>query len=87
MTDRTEIPQRTPPPLSRSRIVDGKRVPVLETPVTECGKLARLRGVLVVCIRRAGHPVSINYGHHNGYDEWCFDTDGEGNELPATRPN
>lgn len=74
---------RTPPPLARTRTENGKRIPVLETPVIECGKLASLRGVLVICIRRHGHPVAINFGHHNGYDEWCFDTDNEGNEIAS----
>lgn len=66
------IPVRFPPELMRSEVVNGVRVPVLEAPVAECGKLATLRGKPVICIRRAGHPVRINYGHTNGYDEWCF---------------
>jgi hypothetical protein len=69
-----EIPVRFPPPLSRSTVNrQGIREPVMENPVIECGMEARLGGQLVVCIRRAGHPVRINYGHSNGYTEWAFD--------------
>lgn len=70
----SEIPARFPPPLSRSTVgADGMRVPVMEKPVVECGMVTRLGGELVVCIRRAGHPVFINYAHSNGYKEWAFD--------------
>lgn len=69
----SDIPARFPPPLMRSKVVAGERVPIVERPFVECGQEVRLRGKLVVCIRRAGHPVFINYGHTNGYDEWCFD--------------
>lgn len=73
-----EIPVRYPPPLSRSTIgPNGQRIPVMESPFVECGQLARLGGVLVVCIRQAGHPVRINYGHSNGYTEWTFDSQEE----------
>ena len=73
----SEIPVRTPPPLIRSKVVNGKRVPIMEPTFVECGQQVRLSGNLVVCIRRKGHPVAINYGHTNGYDEWCFDETGE----------
>lgn len=70
----TEIPVRFPPPLARSRVnADGVREPVMEPPVVECGMVTRLGGKLVECIRRAGHPVLINYAHSNGYEEWAFD--------------
>lgn len=67
-------PQRFPSPLGRTTIdAQGVRHPVMEEPFIECGQLATLRGVgLVVCVRRKGHPVAINYGHTNGYEEWCF---------------
>lgn len=72
-----EIPQRFPPPLGRvTRGKDGLIYPVVEDRIfiPECGQIVRLRGVgLVVCIRPKGHPVFINYGHSNGYVEWCFD--------------
>ena len=71
----TEYPVRFPPPLARSEVdAQGRRIPVMQKPFVECGEQVRLRGVLVVCIRRSGHPVRINYGHSNGYDEWCFST-------------
>jgi hypothetical protein len=73
MSDPQQIPVRLPPPLGRSKVVNGVRVPIMEQPVIECGQEVRLAGKLVVCIRRFGHPVAINYGHTNGYDEWCFD--------------
>jgi len=61
----SEIPVRFPPPLSFSRDI---------TPVViECGKMVRLRGKLVICIRDMNHPVNLLYGHSNGYDEWCFE--------------
>jgi hypothetical protein len=79
----TEIPKRFPPPLGRVTMGrDGIVRPVIEDRVfiPECGQITRLRGVgLVVCVRRKGHPVAINYGHSNGYVEWCFDAD-EGSE-------
>lgn len=68
-----EHPVRFPPPLSRSKLVDGIRVPVMERPFIECGEKVQLGGVWVVCIRRKGHPMFINYAHSNGYSEWCFD--------------
>lgn len=61
-----EIPVRVPPPLV---IAEGTRKPFFE-----CGQRVRLRGKLVECIRRKNHPVAINYGHSNGYDEWCFES-------------
>ena len=73
-----EIPKRFPPSpdMRVRRGKDGLIYPVERTEpfIPECGQLARLRGEgLVVCIRRKGHPVAINYGHSNGYVEWCFD--------------
>lgn len=71
-----EHPARFPPPLSRSKVVDGKRVPIMEAPTVECGQKVELRGIgWVVCIREAGHPVYIDWGHNNGYVEWAFDAD------------
>lgn len=70
----TEIPVRFPPPLTHPvRGTDGLLHPVMEAPVIDCGMVTRLGGQLVVCIRRKGHPVFINYAHSNGYSEWCFD--------------
>ena len=75
-SDRAALPNRTPPPLgSTTTNAKGERVPVMETPFMECGQVARLGGVPVVCIRRIKHPVNLRYGHTNGYKEWCFDTD------------
>jgi hypothetical protein len=72
-----EFPKRFPPPLGRVTVgADGFIYPVTEEPFIECGQRVTLRGVgLVECIRRKGHPVAINYGHSNGYEEWCFDAD------------
>lgn len=71
-----EHPIRFPPPLARTQIgSDGKRHQVIEEPFMECGQQTTLRGIGdVVCVRRLGHPVRINYGHTNGYAEWSFDT-------------
>ena len=75
-TPTTEIPNRTPPPLARTVMnANGDRIPVMEPPFVECGQVARIGGVPVVCIRRAKHPVDLRYGHTNGYKEWCFDTE------------
>ena len=69
-----EIPVRFPPPLAQTkRNAEGLRVPVMQEPVVECGQTVRLGGKLVQCIRQAGHPVYVTWGHTNGYDEWCFD--------------
>ena len=74
-TARAALPNRTPPPLGRTMTnSQGERVPVMEPPFMECGQVARLGGVLVVCIRRTKHPVNLRYGHTNGYEEWCFDS-------------
>jgi len=70
----TEHAQRFPPPLGRVKRINGVRTPVIEAPVMECGNSVHLRGIgLVVCIRKVGHPVAINFGHSNGYEEWCFE--------------
>jgi hypothetical protein len=70
-----EIPKRSPPPLGRfTTDSNGVRHPVMEEPFIECGQRVRLRGIgLVECIRRKGHPATINYCHSNGYEQWCFD--------------
>jgi hypothetical protein len=88
MQNRQEIPQRFPPPLGRVKTVNGVNYPVTEDRVfiPECGQLARLRGVLVVCVRPKGHPVAINYGHSNGYVEWCFEA-AEPIEQPLSGDN
>ena len=73
---KTENPNRTPPPLARTMTnAKGERIPVMETPFIECGQVARLGGVLVVCVRRTAHPLNLRYGHTNGHEEWCFDTE------------
>lgn len=61
----TEIPVKVVYPTSA---MDRDRKPLIV-----CGKRVRLRGKLVECIRRAGHPVTMNYGHSNGIDEWAFE--------------
>ena len=63
----SEIPVRFAPPLS-----DSDR---FTKPFMECGAKVRLAGKLVACVRSKGHPVRINFGHSNGYDEWCFDAE------------
>lgn len=71
----TETPWRFPPPLLEARLnpETGLRGPVLRPVFVECGKRVRIQGRLVQCIRRAGHPVRINYGHSNGFVEWAFE--------------
>ncbi|MFF2054125.1 hypothetical protein ACFVU2_21140 [Leifsonia sp. NPDC058194] len=72
----SDIPKRFPPPLARHTTdSNGLNRPVMEPPFVECGQTVTLRGVgLVTCIRRKGHPVAMNYGHSNGYEEWLFDS-------------
>jgi len=70
----TEFAQRFPPPLSRSTVNEkGERVPMIEPSFVECGHRVHIKGVLVECIRRKGHPVALNFAHTNGYVEWVFD--------------
>lgn len=61
-----EIPVRYPPSLVASS-------DSMEPPVVECGMVTRLGGELVQCIRRAGHPVRLDFAHTNGYKKWAFD--------------
>lgn len=69
-----EQPIRTPPPLAQSKVVNGKRVPVIEQPFMECGQKVELRGIgWVQCVRRAGHLTDLVLGHSNGYTQWAFD--------------
>lgn len=74
-----EIPWRFPPPLleTRRNPATGLVEPVMRPVFVECGKRVHIRGRLVQCIRRAGHPVRINYAHSNGYVEWAFEEEDE----------
>lgn len=67
-------PWRYPPPLGRTvRKADGSLSPVMERPFVECGQVVTLRNHgEVICIRESGHPAFIDWGHTNGYVEWCF---------------
>lgn len=78
-----EHPISTPPPLAQSKVVNGKRVPIMETPTIECGQKVELRGIgWVVCIRRKGHLTDLTLGHSNGYTQWAFDAPAD-KENPA----
>lgn len=73
-----EHPKRVPPPLSRAAAdKEGRVSPVVTPPFVECGQRVYLRGVgWVECVRRKGHPVTLNCAHSNGLrEEWAFDTD------------
>ncbi len=52
------------------------RVPVMRPPVVVCAQRVAIAGRFVECVRRAGHPVAINYAHTDGVVEWCFDERG-----------